>query len=37
MLRMMESFPVGRIGMMAGEDFSAEQVDQLIETANAGA
>ena len=37
MMKMMGSFPVGRIGMMAFEDFSAEQVDQLIEMANAGA
>ncbi|MGM7698026.1 hypothetical protein [Microbacterium sp. A84] len=36
MMRMMESFPIGRIGMMAGKDFSAEKIDQLLAAANAG-
>ncbi|MGM7669197.1 glycoside hydrolase family 3 C-terminal domain-containing protein [Microbacterium sp. A93] len=36
MIRMMESFPIGRIGMMAGKDFSAEKIDQLLAAANAG-
>ena len=37
MMKMLESFPVGRIGMLAGEDFTPEMLDELIETANAGA
>ncbi|WP_137845486.1 glycoside hydrolase family 3 C-terminal domain-containing protein [Microbacterium sp. 2FI] len=35
MMAMMGSFPIGRIGMIAGPDFSAEQIDQLIAMANA--
>lgn len=35
MQKMMDSFPIGRIGMMAGEDFSPEMVDQLLAIANA--
>lgn len=35
MMRMMNSFPIGRIGMMAGEDFSPEMIDQLLAMANA--
>ncbi|MET4060931.1 beta-glucosidase [Arthrobacter sp. UYP6] len=34
MEKMMGSFPIGRIGMMAGGDFSPEQVDRLLEMAN---
>ena len=36
MMRMLESFPLGRIGMIAGDDFSTEQIDQLIAISNAG-
>lgn len=35
MMKMMNSFPIGRIGMMAGESLSPEMVDQLIAMANA--
>ncbi|SFS13833.1 beta-glucosidase [Microbacterium sp. cf046] len=35
MMKMMDSFPIGRIGMMAGEGFSPEMVDQLLAMANA--
>jgi beta-glucosidase len=35
MMRMMESFPVGRIGMIAGENFSPVMIDQLLAMANA--
>ncbi|WP_312178437.1 glycoside hydrolase family 3 C-terminal domain-containing protein [Arthrobacter sp.] len=34
MEKMMGSFPIGRIGMLAGEDFSPEQVDGLLAMAN---
>lgn len=34
MTRMMGSFPIGRIGMIAGEHLGPEQVDQLLEVAN---
>lgn len=34
--RMLESFPVGRMGMMAGDAFSSKRLDQLLEVANAG-
>jgi len=33
--KMMGSFPIGRIGMLAGEDFSPAQVDELLAMANA--
>ncbi len=33
--KMMASFPIGRIGMIAGEDFGPEQIDQLLAVANA--
>ena len=33
--RMMESFPIGRIGMMAGGSVSAEMIDGLLAMANA--
>ena len=36
MMRMLESFPLGRIGMIAGDDFSIEKIDQLIAISNAG-
>ncbi len=35
MMRMMDSFPLGRIGMIAGDDLTPEMIDQLIATANA--
>lgn len=35
MMKMMGSFPIGRIGMMAGDDFSPEAIDQLLAAANA--
>ena len=35
MAKMMGSFPIGRIGMIAGENFGPEQIDQLLEMANA--
>lgn len=35
MQKMMGSFPIGRIGMLAGDDFRPEQVDQLLAMANA--
>lgn len=35
MAKMMGSFPIGRIGMLAGEAFGPEQVDQLLAMANA--
>jgi beta-glucosidase len=35
MMKMMDSFPIGRIGMMAGEDFSPVMIDQLLAMANA--
>jgi beta-glucosidase len=35
MMKMMQSFPVGRIGMMAGEGFSPVMIDQLLAMANA--
>ena len=34
MAKMMGSFPIGRIGMVAGENFGPEQIDKLLETAN---
>ena len=34
MAKMMGSFPIGRIGMIAGDSFGPEQVDQLLATAN---
>ncbi|GAA3210532.1 glycoside hydrolase family 3 C-terminal domain-containing protein [Oerskovia jenensis] len=34
MAKMMGSFPIGRIGMIAGDAFGPEQVDQLLATAN---
>lgn len=37
MMKMMEGFPLGRLGMMAGEGFSPEMIDQLIAAANAPA
>ena len=33
--KMMASFPIGRIGMIAGDSFGPEQVDQLLAMANA--
>ncbi|WP_345800568.1 glycoside hydrolase family 3 C-terminal domain-containing protein [Microbacterium sp. AZCO] len=35
MEKMMESFPIGRIGMMAGGDVSPEMIDGLLAAANA--
>jgi beta-glucosidase len=35
MMKMMDSFPLGRIGMIAGKDLSPEMIDQLIAMANA--
>ena len=35
MAKMMGSFPIGRIGMIAGDDFGTEQIDQLLAVANA--
>ena len=35
MMKMMDSFPLGRIGMIAGDDLSPEMIDQLIAMANA--
>ncbi len=35
MAKMMGSFPIGRIGMIAGDSFGPEQVDQLLAMANA--
>ncbi|MEV8271666.1 glycoside hydrolase family 3 C-terminal domain-containing protein [Microbacterium sp. NPDC077184] len=35
MSAMLGSFPIGRIGMMAGMGFGADDVDRLLETANA--
>ncbi|WP_223693622.1 glycoside hydrolase family 3 C-terminal domain-containing protein [Leifsonia poae] len=37
MAKMMGSFPIGRIGMIAGDDFGPEQVDQILALANASA
>ncbi|MHA7132684.1 glycoside hydrolase family 3 C-terminal domain-containing protein [Oerskovia turbata] len=37
MMRMLGSFPIGRIGMIAGDGFGPEQVDALLATANASA
>ena len=37
MMKMLESFPIGRIGMIAGDGFTPEMLDQLLERANAGA
>ncbi|MFF3064499.1 glycoside hydrolase family 3 C-terminal domain-containing protein [Oerskovia sp. NPDC057915] len=34
MAKMMGSFPIGRIGMIAGDAFGPEQVDQLLAAAN---
>ncbi len=34
MMRMLGSFPIGRIGMIAGDGFGPEQIDQLLATAN---
>ncbi|MET0829042.1 MAG: glycoside hydrolase family 3 C-terminal domain-containing protein [Microbacterium sp.] len=34
MMKMMNSFPIGRIGMMAGEDFSPAMIDQLLAMSN---
>ena len=35
MMKMMDSFPLGRIGMIAGKDLSPEMIDQLLAMANA--
>jgi beta-glucosidase len=35
MAKMMGSFPIGRIGMIAGDSFQPEQIDQLLAMANA--
>jgi beta-glucosidase len=35
MMKMMDSFPLGRIGMIADKDLSPEMIDQLLAMANA--
>ncbi|WP_435528027.1 hypothetical protein [Microbacterium aurantiacum] len=35
MMAMLGSFPLGRLGMMAGLGFGPDEVDRLLETANA--
>lgn len=37
MSKMMGAFPIGRIGMIAGDGFGPEQIDELLATANAPA